>query len=120
VQELARGWKDEPDTLPMLKRRAESDEDNDVRCAAVQELAWGWKDESATFDVLCHCAINDSFERQYDFQDLPRQVALEILVRQYVTHPKTLELLHDRALNDPDDQLRTWAQEQLKLLEANP
>jgi hypothetical protein len=29
-------------------------------------------------------------------------------------------LLVDRALKEPDDQLRTWAQEQLKLLEANP
>ena len=31
------------------------------------------------------------------------------------THPKTLELLRDRALNDPDEQLREWAQEQLKM-----
>jgi hypothetical protein len=30
-------------------------------------------------------------------------------------------LFQSRSLtNDPDDQLRTWAQEQLKLLEANP
>jgi hypothetical protein len=35
------------------------------------------------------------------------------------THPKTFALLHDRALNDPDDQLRTWAQEQLQKLEAS-
>lgn len=29
------------------------------------------------------------------------------------THPKTLELLRDRAENDPDEQLRQWAGEQL-------
>jgi uncharacterized protein (DUF2062 family) len=32
----------------------------------------------------------------------------------YSTYPKTLELLHDRAINDPDEQLQEWAQEQLK------
>jgi hypothetical protein len=26
----------------------------------------------------------------------------------------SIELLHDRALNDPDEQLREWATEQLK------
>jgi hypothetical protein len=31
-----------------------------------------------------------------------------------------VESLHDRALNDPDDQLRQWAQEQLQKLEVNP
>jgi REP element-mobilizing transposase RayT len=31
------------------------------------------------------------------------------------THPKTLKLLRDCALNDPDEQLREWAQEQLKI-----
>jgi len=36
----------------------------------------------------------------------------------YSTYPKTLELLRDRALNDPDEQLREWAQEQLKIHDA--
>jgi hypothetical protein len=49
-----------------------------------------------------------------------RQAIMESFIKYHRTHPKTLELLHDRALNDPDDQLRTWAQAQLKLLEANP
>jgi hypothetical protein len=31
-----------------------------------------------------------------------------------------IERLHDRALNDPDDQLRQWAQAQLQKLEVNP
>jgi hypothetical protein len=31
------------------------------------------------------------------------------------TDPKTLELLRDRAQNDPDGQLREWAEEQLKM-----
>ncbi|MGV0026574.1 hypothetical protein [Phormidesmis priestleyi] len=31
------------------------------------------------------------------------------------THSKTIELLHDQATNDPDEQLRQWAQEQLEI-----
>ncbi len=35
------------------------------------------------------------------------------LLTHYPTHPKTLELLRDRAENDPNEQLREWAEEQL-------
>lgn len=45
VQELARGWKDDPDTLPILKQRATSDKNPNVRRAAIQELAHGWKED---------------------------------------------------------------------------
>ena len=48
LQELARGWKDDPDTLPLLKDRARNDADNDVRVAALQELARGWKNDLDT------------------------------------------------------------------------
>jgi hypothetical protein len=52
VQELARGWKDDPDTLPLLKDRARGDEDYDVRMAAAQELARGWKDDPDVAKLL--------------------------------------------------------------------
>jgi hypothetical protein len=45
----------------------------------------------------------------------PRQNALEALLINYPTHSKTIELLRDRAANDSDEQLREWAQEQLKM-----
>jgi len=45
VQELARGWKDDTETPPMLKERALSDEDHNVRSAGLHELARGWKDD---------------------------------------------------------------------------
>jgi hypothetical protein len=37
-------WKDNPQTFPLLKSKLESDENWDVRYAAVQEIARGWKD----------------------------------------------------------------------------
>ena len=45
VQELARGWKEDPATLPWLKDRAARDENEAVRQAAVLELARGWKED---------------------------------------------------------------------------
>jgi hypothetical protein len=42
VRELARGWKEDPESLPWLKARAQSD-DPAVRQAVVEELARGWK-----------------------------------------------------------------------------
>jgi hypothetical protein len=62
--------------------------------------------------------LNDPFEREYDWQDNPRQVALKVLVQQYPDHPKILELLRDRAQNDNDEQLREWATEQLAKLQG--
>jgi HEAT repeat protein len=52
VREAARGWKDDPETLPLLKDRARSDEDSDVRRAAVQELARGWKDDPEVVAIV--------------------------------------------------------------------
>jgi hypothetical protein len=46
----------------------------------------------------------------------PRQIALNVLQQQYPNHPKTLELLQDRAHNDNDEQLRKWAAKQLEKL----
>ncbi|MFM9263964.1 histidine kinase, partial [Tychonema sp. BBK16] len=98
--------------------RARSDDDSDVRSAAVQELARGWKDDPELFELLCDVAINHPFERQYDFQDNPRQVALAAMIELYTDRPQTLELIRDRAQNDSDEQLREFAQKKLAELEG--
>ncbi|MDB9525974.1 HEAT repeat domain-containing protein [Oscillatoria sp. CS-180] len=117
VQELARGWKEDAETLPWLKARAQQDENWAVRQAAVQELARGWKDDPNLFEFWCDLAFNDPFEREYDWQENPRQTVLEVLIQQYPDHPKTLELLQDRALNDSDEVFKKRAAKQLvKLL----
>jgi hypothetical protein len=66
---------------------------------------------------LCDIAINDPFERQSNFQYNLRQTALGILIEQYPDRPKTLEILRDRFANDPDEQVRNFAQQQLAKLE---
>jgi len=56
---LARGWKDDPETLPLLKDRARSDENYAVRRAALGELARGRKDDPETLALLKDRALSD-------------------------------------------------------------
>ncbi|MEQ9482985.1 MAG: HEAT repeat domain-containing protein [Coleofasciculus sp. F4-SAH-05] len=116
VEEIAKGWKDDPDTLPWLKQKAQSNDDRNVRYAAVQEIAQGWKDDPWLFELLRDRALNDPFVREEDWQDNPRQLALDIIIKQYPNHPQTLPLLRDRAENDPDDKVREFAQKKLAQL----
>jgi HEAT repeat protein len=117
VQELARGWKDDPETLPILKQRAQSDDNWYVRLAAAQKLVSGWKDQPGIFEILCDVAIKDPFKREKDWQYNPRQAALAAIIELYPYRPETLELVRDRAQNDPDQELREFALEKLAELE---
>nr|WP_322681385.1 HEAT repeat domain-containing protein [Nostoc sp. DedQUE03]MDZ7976870.1 HEAT repeat domain-containing protein [Nostoc sp. DedQUE03] len=118
VQELAKNFKDDPDTESILKERATQDDDNDVRRAAVQELAKYFKYQPELFDIYHNCAVNDSFEREEEDETNPRRIALEIIIKQFPQHEQTLPLLRDRAKNDPDEQVREFAQKKLKQLEG--
>ncbi|BCL38730.1 HEAT repeat domain-containing protein [Nostoc sp. MS1] len=118
LQELARGFKDDPDTLPILKKRAMSDNHLDVRHTALQELTRSFKNDPSMFEVFYHCAMNDPFTREYNFQHNPRQLALETIIEQYPHHPQTVQLLRDRAYNDPDEQVRAFACKELAQLDV--
>jgi len=63
--------------------------------------------------LLSDRVLNDPFERQQDREKNPRQLALEIIIKQYPKHPQTLSLLRDRAENDSDEQLREFASQKL-------
>ncbi|WP_416670336.1 NACHT domain-containing protein [Egbenema bharatensis] len=119
LQELARVWKDDRETLRLLVLCSKSVTCHfGVRSEAIRELAKGWKDEAWLFDFLYECATSDPFVRQHESNRNPRLRALESLLTHYLTHPKTIELLRDRAINDPDEQLREWTQEELVKLEG--
>ncbi|MEP0800313.1 HEAT repeat domain-containing protein [Funiculus sociatus] len=106
-----------PQTLPLLRDRAVNDPDYEVREFAVQELARGWKDAPGMFEFLCDRALNDPFERNEDWEDNPRQTALDAIIKNYPDHPQTLPLLRDRAEHDPDEKVREFASEELKKLD---
>ncbi|MBE9001138.1 HEAT repeat domain-containing protein [Nostoc sp. LEGE 12447] len=117
VQQLANHFKDDPETKSILKERATKDDNWDVRRAAVQQLAKHFKYQLELFDIYHNCAVNDPFERKEDYETNPRRIALEIIIKQFPQHPQTLPLLRDRAQNDPDEQVREFAQKKLAQLE---
>ncbi|MBD2604717.1 NACHT domain-containing NTPase [Scytonema hofmannii FACHB-248] len=116
VKALVSNFKDDPDTLCLLKDRAKADNYMFVRRAAVQALASNFKDEPGMFEFFYNYAVNDAFKRKEDDEINPRQVALEIIIEQYLHHPQTLPLLRDKAQNDADEKVREFAQKKLKEL----
>ncbi|QHG15097.1 HEAT repeat domain-containing protein [Nostoc sp. ATCC 53789] len=119
VQELAKNFKDDPDTKSFLKELAIHDDDNYVRGVAVRELARYFKYQPELFDIYHNCTVHDPFERKEEHETNPRRIALEIIIKQFPQHPQTLPLLRDRAENDPDEQVREFAQKKLAQLRNN-
>ena len=85
-----------------------------MRCAAIEALAKYFRNQPELFKIYYNCVVNDPFERKQDNETNPRRVALEIIIKQFPQHPQTLPLLRDRAENDPDEEVREFAQQKLK------
>ncbi|UKO97367.1 HEAT repeat domain-containing protein [Nostoc sp. UHCC 0870] len=114
VQELAHGWKENPDTLTFLKKLATSDKSSIyVQSAAVQELAHTFNNEPGMFEFLRYVVVNQPSKSEDLFGSWSRQVVLKVIIKEFPQHPQTLPLLRDRAENDPDRQVRDYAQKQL-------
>jgi hypothetical protein len=118
IQILAHVWKDDPDTLPWLKHLVQKDNNIDVRCVAIEVLADGWKYLPQMFKFLCNLTISDSFKRKNFSENNPRQVALKAIVKNYPDRSEVLDLLLDRSKNDPDEQVRKFAEEQLAIWQS--
>ncbi len=116
VQALAY-WKNEPDALAMLKCYSYDDESR-VRVVALQSLSRDWKDLPQMFEFLYNCVIQDPFDREYYFEDNPRQTTLKAIIENYPDRSEVLDLLVDRSQNDPDEQVRKYAEEQLVIWRA--
>ena len=128
VLSASRDFSDTLDLLPCLIERAKRDQDSFVRGAAIEAISNIFSDEYSIFELLCYLAISDTFntiqdiatyqiyQKERGFDPNPRRVALKSLIAHYSSHPKTLELLSDRATHDPDEKLREWAKEKLDQL----
>jgi len=112
---LAQTWREHPETLNILIERSQNDRHEFVRNCAIDELLYFLKNLPELFDIFNTIVAQDTFKRRAGWGKNPRQAALKALLTCYPTHPKTIELLRDKATNDPDEQLREWAQEQLKM-----
>jgi predicted NACHT family NTPase len=127
IEQLSTFWRNDGDTLKIIEQCA-IDEDQYLRKAAIELLSEKWILNTRIFDLLAQRITLDDYADESDEEVIfvgnrlkynPRYIALNAVFQNYPTHPKTLELLHNRALNDPNHQLRTWAQEQLQKLEAS-
>lgn len=116
IQELARGWQDTPETLLILKGCIQ-DKEHFIRNTAIRELGKTFREQLEVFEILYNCALHDSFERKEDWETNPRQTALESIVANYSASRQILDLLNDRGTNDPDEQVREFAEQQLAKLE---
>ncbi|MBE9118416.1 HEAT repeat domain-containing protein [Lusitaniella coriacea LEGE 07157] len=114
IQELARGWQDDSETLNWLKTYAQYSQNPVVRSTAIQELARGWSEIFNVFEILAKCAFVDPFQRQNNADINPRKSALESAIAYYGDRPETWALVADRARNDTDRQVRSFAKEQLQ------
>jgi predicted NACHT family NTPase len=106
LEALARGWKDDSETLPWLRDRARSDEYYEVRMAAVLEVVRGWRYDPGTLPWLKDHARSDKDN------DVP-SAALQELARGWKDDPDTLPLLKDRARSDEDNEVRMAALQEL-------
>ncbi len=106
VAAVAATWKDHPETLPILKQWAQSDDHWDVRQAAVQELARGWKDDPETLPILKQWVQSD------DDSDV-RQAAVQEIARGWKDDPETLPLLQQSAQSDDNWDVRYAAVQEI-------
>ncbi|MBK9315533.1 MAG: HEAT repeat domain-containing protein [Acidobacteria bacterium] len=104
---MARGWKDDPGTLPLLKDRASKDADNDVRQAAVQEVARGGKDARNLGSRRSDARASK------DENGAVRKAAVQELARGWKDDPGTLPWLKDRASKDDNGAVRQAAVQEL-------
>jgi hypothetical protein len=127
LQVIAKYFCDFPETLSILKKHAEDEKDPRIRRIALEELiriayregAESRKGVETTdiFDFLCDRILKDPFENEVDALTInPRKTALRALLKNHPKHFKAIELLRICAVNDPDEQLRQWSQEQLRKL----
>lgn len=105
-----------PAAIDWLKSHIHHEPDPIVRAKLIEGIASKCKDNSELFDLLCQRTKSDPFVRKYDWEENPRQSSLQGLVDQHSDHPKTHELLIDRAQNDCDEHFRDWSQKQLDQL----
>ena len=106
VQEVARGWKEDSETLPWLRDRARFDANNDTRMAAVQALALGWKEDLETLSWL-------KDRVRFEIDNVVVMAVVQEVARGWKEDPETLPWLKDHAKNDGHYAVRIAAAQEL-------
>lgn len=99
VSGLARGWKDDVDTLPWLKASVASDQSESVRMAAVRAISGGWKEHPDTYAFLMECATKSDSAGV-------RSAALREIAVQWGDSPEVPVFLRERGVDDSSQTVR--------------
>jgi hypothetical protein len=133
---LAKGWRDDLQTLPLLQERAVNDNHLWVRYVAVSALVEHFRDDPQILPLLCDRVINDEnfdvrrfalsalvehFRNGYQIFPLLynwainaekidiRRAAIAALAEYFQDNPQTLALLRDCLAKDSNEGIRTAA-----------
>lgn len=106
MQQIAKGWKDDPDTLPWLKINSQFNDNRAVAWVAVQQVGQGWKDDPNTLSWL-------KTQIQSDKDWSVRRSALEQLAFGWKDDPDTLIILKTYAQFDDNSPVRYTAMQEL-------
>ncbi|NEP77764.1 MAG: hypothetical protein F6K39_06015 [Okeania sp. SIO3B3] len=99
LQQIAIGWKDDPETLPYFKRLIECNNNSHIRFEAVRQIATVWKDAPETLPFLKQ--LVESSNWQVPLETL-RQIAIG-----WKDEPETLPFLkHWAVVNDDSGRQR--------------
>lgn len=116
VKATEKYYSNDLESLSLFKSRAVHDDNYVVRDALIRAISECFGQEPGMFQFFCEIVQKDPCIPMESWRENCRKTALEALLTHYPTHKKTIGLLHDRAINDPDDQLREWAGIKLKEL----
>ena len=92
----------------LLTQHASSDENPEVRRAAVHELVRGWKEDPDTLQILKRRAASDENPEV-------RRAAVQELARGWKEDPDTLQILTQHASSDENPEVRQVAVQELAL-----
>jgi hypothetical protein len=100
--ELMEGWKQDADTLKIVKELASFDPHPVVRRTAVESLSTNWKEDPETLIIIKERA-------SFDKHEAVRLAALWALVCEWMEDSDTLGILRERAASDSDPNVRDAA-----------
>jgi hypothetical protein len=101
VQLVAEVWKDNKETLPWLKKCAQSNQNEDVRYKAMTMLVKGWEEDLGTKTIIKERAQSD--------EGINVRVLAVALLSLWVDDPKILKTLEDIAQSDEQELVRWLA-----------
>ncbi len=120
VESLVEHFRDDAQTLSLVRERAVNDAHEDVRTAAVEALGENFAGDPLTLPLLIDRALNDSSPAPDAPNDkyYVREKAIEVLDEHWHDQAEAINVLHDRAANDPTEWLRERTKKKLQKIES--